>query len=799
MDDLLVEFVAETREMLSGCEAALVAWEADPSDRARLDMIFRLVHTVKGNCGFFDFPALARLSHAAESALAEVRAGRRTADPALVGAVLAVIDRIAEQIDAIDAGKDLGDGDDDALIDALDREADELPPPPPTRAASASRANDEPPPQPPRSIRLPVELLDRAMNGVSDMVLARNELAKRIRDGGGTKALTGPFERLSGILAEVRDAISHMRMNRIDHVYQSVPRMVRDLSAELGKQVMVDFDGGEVELDREIMDLIRDPITHVVRNALDHGIEPPAERIAAGKREIGLLSFSARHAGNHIVLTIEDDGRGLDANRLAAKAVENGLFTDAEAAQLSLAKKHDLLFEPGLSTAREVSAVSGRGVGMDVVRANIERLGGSIQVSSKPGTFTAFQLTIPLTLSIVPGLTVELAGQQFAIPQANVVEIARARNVTLLDTKVGDITLVSTRDDRMPYLSLGEALGLSDAGDAAGSARSSQKLAPVCVLVTIGQGRRIALGVDRIVDYEDLVVKPLPPAIMASGCYSGCSMLGDGRPLLILNPREIAHRRGLDRAYEQRRDAHREPEGDAPPAQPVLLFTDLENKPLAVRLAAVDRIDVVELEGVERGPDGAFAVMEKALLPVCGLPEPFGDNRQAQAQALRLTDGTRKILYLTSSVSDTIPLPSPLFRQGGGAGCEGFFLNGDVPTGLIDLHQLFAQAHATAPLDVLGRTEARPTCRLPESDWAQSILAPLVEAAGYRIVDRPVDLPVDLLILEEQEGEACDFQTPGAVLRLHDRFEGPGVDGSIDRYDRDALVKALGKLRSGNA
>ena len=415
MDDLLADFVAETREMLEAIEGEIVAWEADPSDRARLDAIFRFVHTVKGNCGFFDFPRLEQLSHAAESALADVRAGHRQPGVHLVNGVLAIIDRIADMIDTIEAGEDLPEGSDDRLIAALEPDSEhDTAPASDTPDMSASRKAGSGHAM--RSIRLPVELLDRLMSGVSDMVLARNDLARRLREAGNQPAIDGPFERLSAILDDVRSGVTEMRMQRIEHLYKALPRLVRDLSNELGKQVMVDFDGGDVELDREMIESIRDPITHIIRNAIDHGIETPSERLAAGKREIGLLSMTARQAGNRISLIVSDDGRGLDLDRICAKAIDSGAVTAGEVEAMNDRQKFDLIFEPGLSTAEQVSEVSGRGVGMDVVRANLEKVGGSIHVDSAEGEGSLFYLQLPLTLSIVSGLIIGCGEHRCAIP-----------------------------------------------------------------------------------------------------------------------------------------------------------------------------------------------------------------------------------------------------------------------------------------------------------------------------------------------------------------------------------------------
>ena len=331
MDDLIADFVAECREMLEALGGEIVAWEAQPDDRARLDSIFRFVHTVKGNCGFFEFPRLEALSHAAEDALADVRAGRRVPDAGLVSGVLGIIDRIAEMIAAIEAGEEFPAGDDSALIAALAPGAETHAVP---IAAAASEGHGKAA-SAPRTIRLSVELLDRVMSTVSDMVLARNELARRLRESPTDVSVDGAFERLSAIIAEMRDAITRTRMQRIENLFVGLPRMVRDLSAELGKQVLVDIEGGDVELDREMIEMIRDPLTHIIRNAVDHGIEKPADRRKAGKREIGLLCVSARQSGNQILIDIQDDGRGIDGKKLVEKAIANGVIEKTDAAQLS--------------------------------------------------------------------------------------------------------------------------------------------------------------------------------------------------------------------------------------------------------------------------------------------------------------------------------------------------------------------------------------------------------------------------------------------------------------------------------
>ncbi|NVD44947.1 chemotaxis protein CheA [Qipengyuania atrilutea] len=789
MDDLLTEFLAETREMLGSISGAIVAWEADPSNRELLDSIFRFVHTVKGNCGFFDFPRLASLSHAAEGALGEVRAGRRQADPRLVTAVLAIIDRIAAMVDAIEADEEFPEGGDERLIVALDAGSDAVIDLPvktdaeelgdgtaPARTSVNSGAA--------RSIRLPVELLDRVMNGVSDMVLARNDLARRLRATEAASALESPFERLSGILAEVRESISQMRMHRIDHLYQSLPRLVRDLANELGKQVMIDFEGGDVEIDREIMEMIRDPMTHLLRNAIDHGLETPSQRIAAGKREIGMLTISARHSGNQIRVSVTDDGRGLDVDRIVAKAIENGLVTRAQADAMSEKQKLALIFAPGLSTADTISEISGRGVGMDVVRSNLERVGGSISVTSELGKRTTFDLQIPLTLSIVAGLTVSAGEQQFAIPQSYVLEIVRRKSANLRLTKMGDSRLVELRGKRIAYLSLAEVLGLEEAGD-------NDTICNTIIMLSAGSSEQFALGVDAIFDYEDLVVKPLAPAVMEAGFYAGTTLLENGLPILMLDVREIAAKSELASGNAALaaagEDAHSEAEARRAPS--LMIYRSMEGVKCAVRLPVIRRVETLKRADFDCHGEVPLVVLGDRLFPCLGISDP--SKLGEQVRALRLSDGNSELLYAVKELIDTAELTSHVEPQGDSR-FEGTVLIGGEAVRLLDVHGLFAR-HAAK----MKQTDTdRPLCYLPDTDWSQTILMPLVEAAGYRISADPD--AADVAILTE------DTETHGAaarrIIRLRSEAQqGEAADETIYRYDKDALLAALLSAAKGAA
>lgn len=774
MDDLISEFIAECREMLEALGGEIVAWEAMPDDRARLDSIFRFVHTVKGNCGFFDFPRLEALSHAAEDALAEVRAGRRQADHALVSAVLAIIDRISEMIAALEAGDEIVSGDDTLLIQALQPSAEAPVAPVATTVAEAQTKAVAP-----RTIRLSVELLDRLMSGVSDMVLARNELARRLREAPDDVPVDGAFERLSSIIAEMRDSITRTRMQRIENLFVALPRMVRDLSAELGKQVLVDIEGGDVELDREMIEMIRDPLTHIIRNAVDHGIEAPAERLKAGKREIGLLIVSARQSGNQILIDIQDDGRGIDGKRLIDKAIAAKVISKSEAANLSKREQLRLIFEAGLSTASEVTAISGRGVGMDVVRSNIERIGGTVEVDSNVGEGTRLTLRVPLTLTIIPALTVSVAGQSFAIPRAAIDEIVRANGASVTLEKLGGAGVATIRGRRVPEIALADVLGLQS--DIPEEERSLVVLRPAGADV-------YALAVDRIHDHEELVVKPAAPAIMATGLYAGTTLADDGSPILLFDPAGIAKVGGVKLEAHDRaaRIAETAAEAVSDDTQ-VLLFRGLDGGRRAMRLAVVDRIEEVPAAAIRPGAGQLRVQLGETILPLAGVN---GDLPAEKVRLFRLNDGSREIGYAFREVVDLSIVGKEIIAATSPGEVSAVTLVSGEPAELVDPHWLFANFAAAAVTAAVEQL----ICRLPAGDpWMQNMLRPIVEAAGYRVVSDGDDVEADLAILPEASGDE------GPALRTirlrSDPDPASEQDETIYRYDRAALLTAL-KLAS---
>ena len=758
MDELLQEFIAETRETLEALAGEVVAWEASPADRARLDAIFRFVHTVKGSCGFLDLPRLARLSHAAEDVLGAVREGMRVPDTALVNAVLAIVDRIGELVEAIDAGTALDDSSDDLLVAALAEDAA-----PPFHLGSAAALPGAAPKAPSRTIRLGVDLLDRMMSGMSDMVLARNELARTLRAGGGDPGVEAALERLSLTVADMRDAVTRTRMQKVEALFAALPRMVRDTAAELGKTVALSIDGADVELDREMIELMRDPLVHIIRNAVDHGLETPADRRVAAKRETGQLCVSARQSGNQIVIEIVDDGRGIDVARVCAKAIGSGLHTDAQVAVMTEAQRLDLVFAAGLSSRDDVTAISGRGVGMDVVRANIEQIGGRVCLHNRPGQGLTITIHVPLTLSIISTVVIQAGSQRFALPRQSVEEIVTTAGTAVRLDEIGDATVATVRGRRLPMLRLASVIGVADGGDAA-----------VLAIVSTRDGD-FALAVDAVLDTEELVVKPAAPAVMATGFYAGQTLPDSGRPMLLLDGAGIAAAAGL--CFEKFTAAIEPDEAAAEAGLSALLFEDLDGRRRLIALAAVDRVESVGVDAIRVTGGRQRLSLGDRVIPV-HLTAPLGDR--IDVAVLRLNDGAAEIAYAIAEPIEIVTI-RPGLEAAAGNGIAGVaMVNGD-PVELVDALALFAQG-ATRAID-------RPLCHLSgvESGWMETFLRPVLEGAGYRCVSRLPD-GEEAAVTLVMTGESS-VPTAGNVVQLRRDVAGGG--DSIYRYDRAALIAAV--------
>jgi two-component system chemotaxis sensor kinase CheA len=556
MEELIAEFVAEAGESLDAVDEALVRLETRPDDIESLNAIFRVVHSVKGTSGFLGLARLESVGHAAETLLGRFRDGDLTASPDTVTLVLGAVDRIRTIMAALGAEGVEPAGDDAPLIAALEAAArGEAANSAPAAAAAAiagaaalggaATTADDPETTADaaaqeiggarrggtaeHAIRVGVDVLEDMMTLISELVLTRNQLLQ-VHRRQADEAFAAPLQRLSTITSELQDSIMKTRVQPIGAVWRKLPRVVRDLAREVGKDIRLEMEGETTELDRQVLELIRDPLTHMVRNSADHGLETPEARVAAGKPRTGTIRLAAAHESGSVVITVEDDGRGLDPVRIRDKAVAKGLIAAAESETMTDQQALRLIFAPGFSTAETVTNLSGRGVGMDVVRTNIEQIGGQIDVRSEPGRGASFRIRIPLTLAIMPVLIVGAGGQRFAVPQSAVVELARLREGGALRIEErGGARLMRLRDTLAPVVSLGEALRLDD--DAA---------APRFVMVADIGGRRFGLLVDEVLDTEEIVVKPLSARLRDLERFSGATILGDGSVVLIVDMNNVA-------------------------------------------------------------------------------------------------------------------------------------------------------------------------------------------------------------------------------------------------------------------
>ncbi|MGJ5033825.1 chemotaxis protein CheA, partial [Bradyrhizobium sp. HKCCYLRH3059] len=622
MDDLLREFLTETSESLDTVDNQLVRFEQEPNNAKILDNIFRLVHTIKGTCGFLGLPRLEALAHAAETLMGKFRDGMPVTGEA-VTLILTTIDRIKDILGQLEANEAEPEGEDRDLISELEamvergmaamaageaapplvpaappaptvthgslidqtlerplrpgevsldelerafREtAIELPPahekapepkaaaPAPVAKAGPAKAEAEAKAEPKKaarpkvnadgevhendkvanqSIRVNVDTLEHLMTMVSELVLTRNQLLEIARRNEDTEFKV-PLQRLSNVTAELQEGVMKTRMQPIGNAWQKLPRIVRDLATELGKQIELEMHGADTELDRQVLDLIKDPLTHMVRNSADHGLETMAERAAAGKAEQGTIRLSAYHEGGHIIICIADNGRGLNTERIKAKALANGLVTEAELEKMTEAQIHKFIFEPGFSTAAAVTSVSGRGVGMDVVRTNIDQIGGTIDIKSVLGEGTSVTIKIPLTLAIVSALIVEAGGDRFAIPQLSVVELVRARaNSEHRIERIKDTAVLRLRNKLLPLMHLKKLLKIDD-----GSSTDPEN---GFIVVTQVGNQTFGIVVDCVFHTEEIVVKPMSTKLRHIDMFSGNTILGDGAVIMIIDPNGIA-------------------------------------------------------------------------------------------------------------------------------------------------------------------------------------------------------------------------------------------------------------------
>lgn len=726
MDELLVDFLTETAENIGVVDNEIVRWERNPNDRAVLDNIFRLVHTIKGTCGFLNLPRLEALAHAGETVLGRVRDGKLAVSAPVVTEVLASLDGIKAILRVLETTGREPEGDDATLIARLDRvaagEASGADP-----AASNNPEGEAASARAPQNIRVSVDLLEQLMTTVSELVLTRNQLLQIARRAGEGDAYAVALQRLSQCVSELQDGVMRTRMQPISNAWGALPRMVRNLALELGKKIELDMIGGETELDRQLLELVKDPLAHMVRNAADHGIEDPKARVAAGKRETGRICLNAFQEGGHIVIELTDDGRGLDAERLKAKAVDAGLLRERDAAELSAAQAAKLIFHPGLTTAEAVTAVSGRGVGMDVVKANIEKIGGTIEVDSTPGQGARFMLRIPLTLAIIPALIVAAGGERFAVPQIAVRELvgAGSEGENRIE-RVHDATVLRLRDRLLPVVSLAALLGLpeSDAEER---------------FVVVAQAGSFSFGivVDDVFDTEEIVVKPVAPVLGGVPVYSGNAILGDGRVIMILDVNGIAALGVGDVERDQRRTETEDSVEDdgAADRDSMLVFRAGSPHPKAVPLSLVARLEEVDVATIEWSEDRPVVQYRGDVMSILTVDGSGRLKPKGRQPMLVFNDGGRAVGLAVDEVVDIVEDVIDIRLSGDVGGRLGTAIIGRKVTEILDVgHYLtLGLRQVIRPAAAHDRAQRASILVVDDSAFFRNMLRPLLAAAGYDV------------------------------------------------------------------
>jgi len=763
MDDLIADFLTETHEGLAALDVALVRLERTPQDGPTLSEIFRAVHTIKGTCGFLGLSRLEKVAHAGENVLGRYRDGTLKVTPEGITLILRALDRIKEIVTGIEQKGAEPAGDDGPLIASLDAvfegRAEAAPEAGPEAPAPAEPATAEPAASvaAPQSIRVSVDVLEDLMMLVSELVLTRNQLMQVAR-ANSDNAYSVPLQRLSHITSDLQDGVMKTRMQPIGHAWAKLPRLVRDLAHELGKKIELEMRGADTELDRQVLELIKDPLTHMVRNSADHGLESTEERRRAGKPETGRVTLNAYHEGGHILIEIGDDGKGLNTQRIREKAVAQGLAGEAEVAAMADREIHRFIFRAGFSTAAAVTAVSGRGVGMDVVKTNVERIGGTIDVASATGRGTTFTIKIPLTLAIVSALVVEVTGERFAIPQIGVLELVRVGGTTGAQVeRIKDAPVLRLRDRLLPLVTLSRVLGLEDAAEA-------RKDVGFVVVTQVGPST-FGIIVDRVHDTEEIVVKPVPPILRHVAVFSGNTILGDGSVIMILDPNGIARATGVTaeaagRAAEGVAGGTRSNEKTA-----LLLFRAGDTTPKAVPLGLVARLDDLPVEQVEYSGGVPVVQYRGQLMPLVGMGggclSPDAESRGRQT-VLVFSERERSLGVMVDAILDVV---EERLEVKPGAAREGFLgsavIAGKV-TDVIDTAWWLQRAGG----DWFGPNEAKPAQRLlvvEDSAFFRELVVPALSAAGYAVT--AVAQPAAALALREQgvpfDAIVSDIEMPG--------------------------------------
>lgn len=922
MDDLLREFITETNESLDVVDVELVKFEQEPNNATILDNIFRLVHTIKGTCGFLGLPRLEGIAHAAETLMGKFREGVPVT-PEAVSLILNSIDRIKDILGDLEAAEgEEPAGDDSDLISELERMSMSADAPAADAAPAAAPAEEEkaievpeqsierelrpgevsldelerafreteievevaeeapaeaapaaeaaapveaekpaePAPAPAaeapkpaakapekakaeekekkaggqsvsnQSIRVAVDTLEHLMTMVSELVLTRNQLLEIVRRHEDSEFKV-PLQRLSNVTAELQEGVMATRMQPIGNAWQKLPRIVRDLSQELEKPIELEMVGADTELDRQVLEMIKDPLTHMVRNSADHGLEMPAARRDAGKQEKGTITLAAYHEGGHIIIEVRDDGKGLDVDKIKSKILERGLATESEVEKMSDSQIHKYIFAAGFSTAAAVTSVSGRGVGMDVVRNNIELIGGTVDLRSVPGKGSTFIIKIPLTLAIVSTLIVEASGDRFAIPQLSVVELVRVQtNSEHRIERIKDTPVLRLRNKLLPLVHLSTLLGMDGTADLEKTIDEDNGF---IVVMQVGS-QTFGVVVDAVFHTEEIVVKPMSTMLRNLTMFSGNTILGDGSVIMIIDPNGVAgamaHHASsavAEQAEEEADDPMRRV-STSQNAISLLLFRAGAPEPKAVPLSLVTRLEEFEVSKIERSNGRDLVQYRGALMPLVYVNDGDHHKTEGTQPMLVFSDSGRSMGLVVDEIVDIVEERMDIEVGSERPGILGSAIIKERATEILDLGfylpQAFEDWFMRKEMDIAMLT--KKVLLVDDSSFFRNMLTPVLKSAGYDVTtcigpQQALDLlesgakfhaiVSDIEMPEINGFEFCEslrrdpryrempilalssLVTPASI----ERGRQAGFDDYVAKFDRPGLIAALKDIFSG--
>ncbi|QDV16593.1 Chemotaxis protein CheA [Gimesia panareensis] len=787
MDDILQEFLAESWENLGQLDSEIVELEKDPQNAELIASIFRTIHTIKGTCGFLGLTNLGAVAHSAENVLGKMRERMLEVSPGAISLVLEAVDSIKELLQGLEATGEEPKTDHSTLTGMLDdlanlatAPAEETPAAPVSEpelattsepvAETAPPAEDnqsepegasqpvaevsdqdtkspEPLPAPEvaaeanteeaakkvsvadLSIRVNVNVVDSLMNLVGELVLTRNQLLQLAR-GDEESKYAAPITHLNRVTTDLQEGVMKTRMQPIGNAWNKLPRLVRDLSQVTHKQIELVMTGAETELDRTVLDAIKDPLTHMVRNSADHGIESPEIRKANSKPESGTIHLNAYHEGGHVIIEIQDDGAGISRERVLKKAITQGLINESDADTMTDSHVFSMIFQPGFSTAEQVSSISGRGVGMDVVRTQIEKIGGTVDLNSRMGKGTTVRIKIPLTLAIVSALVLESGGQPFAIPQLGVVELVRlsAEDRKKIET-IHDKKVFRLRDRLLPLVHLNEVLQLEESLPEDDDGMHDTNI----VVVQVGEDQ-FGLIVSRIFDTEEIVVKPVGRLLKNIGLYQGTTILGDGRVVMILDVGGIFNQCGGSSSHPQT-VAEENTAGSGRDTVSMLLFGVGENETMAVPLSLVARLEEFPLESIELNGGRKVVQYRDNLLPLLSVEGAgYGGGEAIDPQPVVVfSENSRSMGLMVNEIKDIIDEQLVIRMQSDRPGILGTAIIGKNAIDVIDT-QYYVMRSTPNWFNKVEDKKSFRVLMVDDSMFFRQLVATALETEGYSVV-----------------------------------------------------------------